>query len=254
MGRQLFGFANSYLQQYAPGALAAGNALLHPMNGRDASVRDLGHGAAPAQPRRNLGSAATSATSSRAASANLSKQQARARRAELEAQLAMLDAASSSSASSREPSPGTATPPSSAGVPFPSRPPSSSYNPRSVSGGYAVPRLTRTSDLSGSSRLERSTASGLGYEQIDRDEVRGYGNVAGPGPPNNPRGNGRRTASEAVPRMPRVGDGPLPPPPPPQHSSSWPWSWWSGTPEVPSATEQARADMQQATARKIKRT
>ncbi|KAM0756355.1 hypothetical protein T439DRAFT_321059 [Meredithblackwellia eburnea MCA 4105] len=192
-GTGLYSLAGNVFRTYAPAAVAAGSALLHPMNGRAPSIRaPTTSSSARQEQMRSLGVAGgerprtTSVPTSyagsergkdgyntgRTSSLGLTKAQVRSRRAELEAQLAEIDTMSDSSAT---PSSHSTSASSSAASP-PYRPPS--YHPRSVSAG---PYPT-SADPSGvyvprdpvAARIERSFVGGYGFEEIKRDEVRDY--------------------------------------------------------------------------------
>lgn len=198
----LYNLAGNYLRQYGPAAVAAGTALLHPMNGRQPSVRaantsstrtdqqrslGLGHSSSePIVPIANVGSTTSLRT----------RDEARRRRAELEAELAAIhsDTTSSSSFADSSPPPSAhstrsassaAAPPNqyaaTTRIYHPSAAGSSTAHPRSASAGHPA-SLTPGSGLGlGGKRAPSPSsqlgASGLGFEEIGRDELGDYARV-----------------------------------------------------------------------------
>lgn len=180
---QLYSLAGNVLRMYGPAAVAAGSALLHPMNGlsvrdpatsssssstdgmRRLSIADRGRPSSANTPSSMAGlefpDGRDSFTSGRA---SMTKAQSRIRRAELEAQLAEIEAASSMSSSSSR---------SSTSAPY------KAYHPRSVSAG---PYPSATTDPRGvyvprdpvAARVERSFVGGYGFEEIGRDEIQDF--------------------------------------------------------------------------------
>lgn len=134
----LYTLAGNYLRTYAPAALAAGTALLHPMSGRTPSVSRRGDNPSVTSTRseqmRSLGVASASGYST-GTNATLTRADARRRRAELEAELAHLSSAVSSDGLSV-----------SSSSSFSSPPPSSSASNRSASSS-AVPQQQQTQQV-----------------------------------------------------------------------------------------------------------
>ncbi|KAK4703019.1 hypothetical protein P7C70_g3203, partial [Phenoliferia sp. Uapishka_3] len=180
---QLYNIAGNVIRTYGPAAVAAGTALLHPMNGRmpqpvrvppgpparDDGMRGLGAGNGE-RPRTASfpssyysGNERSQAESSGRAS--LTKTQARLRRAELEAQIAEIESGQSPSSSSSSSS-ASSTPP-----------PGMSFHPRSVSAGPYVGSGTDSAYIPRdpvAARIDRSFVGGYGFEEIGRDELGDY--------------------------------------------------------------------------------
>lgn len=157
---QLYSLAGNVLRQYGPAAVAAGSALLHPMNGRAPSVRREGPATLHRQSNeqmRNLGVQSSYASGSSSAGPPY---QPRERTISSQSR----DSSSSASSSpqySNNPPPGY-------------RP--NTYHPRSVSAGPYPVMGGNNGGGRGSvgSRIERSFVGGYGFEEIRKDELGDY--------------------------------------------------------------------------------
>ncbi|ORY72207.1 TB2/DP1, HVA22 family-domain-containing protein [Leucosporidium creatinivorum] len=195
----LYNLAGNYLRQYGPAAVAAGTALLHPMNGRQPSVRSPTTSTnAPTNRRadqmRSLGLGHSTSEplvpTSGISTATLTREEARRRRAELEAELAAINSENSYDSSPSSHSTRSAS--SSAAAPTPQYQ-QRILHPRSASAGHpsslsaaAGNTGRRTPSPSGLSnhegiprdpvaaRIERSFVGGIGFEEIERDELGDY--------------------------------------------------------------------------------
>lgn len=205
--------AGHYLRQYGPAAVAAGTALLHPMNGRQPSVRTPATSSNTPTSRRpdqmrslGLGHSTSEplVSTSGSSTATLAREDARRRRAELEAELAAINSDASSYDSSPS-SHSTRSASSSAAAPTPQYQ-QRIFHPRSASAGHptslsagAGASGNRTPSPSGlgneggggvprdpvAARIERSFVGGVGFEEIEKDELGDYApllpNMAGVG-------------------------------------------------------------------------
>lgn len=156
---QLYSLAGNVLRQYGPAAIAAGSALLHPMNGRAPSVRREGPATLHRQSNeqmRNLGVQSSYASgSSTAVPPYLPRERT----------ISSQSRDSSSSASS--------SPQYSKNLPPGYRP--NTYHPRSVSAGpYSGASGNNGASRDPGARLERSFVGGYGFEEIKRDELGDY--------------------------------------------------------------------------------
>ncbi|KAI5480954.1 hypothetical protein MNV49_006764 [Pseudohyphozyma bogoriensis] len=178
----LYNLAGNVLRTYGPAAVAAGTALLQPMNGRAPSVRKV---PSRGEQMRSLGVDADRLRAEGASTgrtASLTSLQTRQRRAELEAQIAEIDSASSPPSSSSRSSHSSAES-------SPYRQAYPSYHPRSVSAGPYPASLSvgrgdeRTASSSSlgpggdvprdpvAARIERSM---YGFEEINKTELGDY--------------------------------------------------------------------------------
>lgn len=182
----LYNLAGNYIRQYGPAAVAAGAALLQPMNGRAPSVRAAPNAAASsrADQMRSLGVGAEQNVASASASgmsSTLTRVEARRRRAELEAQLAALEPDSSTSSFPSSPS-SHSTRSASSSVPLSATTQASQriFHPRSASAGPYPTSLSAAQNDSGvprdpvAARIERSFVGGYGFEEIRKEELGDY--------------------------------------------------------------------------------
>lgn len=164
----LYSMAGNVLRQYGPAAVAAGSALLHPMNGRNDVLRNDASGSSSrsSEPRSHV------------------VQSSRARRAQLEAELAALDSVStvstpssygpSSSSGSSPYQPRVLQPRSTSAGNVASLAPGPSTRSRGPSPSPSMGDLTALRD----GRRDRSLG---GYDQIGKDDLTDYPpNSAGP--------------------------------------------------------------------------
>ena len=185
---QLYSMAGNVLRTYGPAAVAAGSALLHPMNGRQPqpppqpprprtasssrteAMRGLGVGTGerprtmsiPSSQAGNERQRVESFASGRSTASSMTKAQARARRLELEAQLAEIDSGSSSAAHDSSYSSS-------------SSPPSSGLHPRSVSAGQYLDHSLFVPRDPVAARIDRSFVGPYsGFEEIGRDELQDF--------------------------------------------------------------------------------
>lgn len=151
---QLYSLAGNVFRQYGPAAVAAGAALLHPMETVSGSRSDASTSSNKKDGAKGLGVAESSGTKGSRSS----------RRAQLEAELAALDSPQQTQSTISSPSSyNTSSNPSS--------PPYQPRNaPRSASAGNPTTLASRPSSTS-STLSENATLRGDKFEKIGRDEL-----------------------------------------------------------------------------------